>query len=336
MNYPIDITNTVIKTERLILRPFKNEDLDEFYEYASVDGVGQMAGWLPHENKEKSQMILSMFIEEKKTFAIVYKNKVIGSLGIEKYSETEYSYLNDLNGREIGYVLSKSYWGNGFMPEAVKAVIKYLFETIKLDFVTIAHFDWNNQSRRVIEKCGFKYVKDIEYTTRYETKEHACAYVLMNKKNLEQKYKVIKLNDSSEIEELALFQHKKWQVPLKAYIESMNDSLITKTGVPAWYYVKDNDEVIAGVGVIENDFHKRKELTPNICAVYVKEPYQKRGIAKMLLDYVCDDLKEKGITDVYLLTTHKKFYERCGFEFFDMVEENCGDLVRCYHKNLDI
>ena len=63
MNIKIDISNVVLKTERLVLRPWGKEDLDDFYEYAKVDGVGQMAGWLPHENREKSLMILNMFIE---------------------------------------------------------------------------------------------------------------------------------------------------------------------------------------------------------------------------------------------------------------------------------
>ena len=67
MNAYIDISSVILETKRLILRPFKEEDLNDFYEYAKVDGVGQMAGWLPHENKEKSLMILNMFMEEKKT-----------------------------------------------------------------------------------------------------------------------------------------------------------------------------------------------------------------------------------------------------------------------------
>ena len=82
MNAPVDVTNIRIETPRLILRPWRQRDLDDFYEYASVDGVGQMAGWLPHESVQKSQMILDLFIREKKTFALEFKEngKVIGSL----------------------------------------------------------------------------------------------------------------------------------------------------------------------------------------------------------------------------------------------------------------
>ena len=87
MNAPIDITDVTIKTDRLLLRPWRESDLADFYAYARVDGVGQMAGWLPHENMEKSREILNHFIEGKKTFALEYQGKVIGSLGVEEYRE---------------------------------------------------------------------------------------------------------------------------------------------------------------------------------------------------------------------------------------------------------
>lgn len=77
MNAEVDIAGVIIKTERLVLRPFELGGLDDFYEYASVDGVGQMAGWLPHKNKEESLVILNKFIDYKKTFAITYNGKVV-------------------------------------------------------------------------------------------------------------------------------------------------------------------------------------------------------------------------------------------------------------------
>lgn len=181
MNKPIDITGITLRTERLLLRPWKQEDLDNFFEYASVDGVGQMAGWLPHENKETTQMILDSFITHKKTFALEYEGKVIGSLGIESYKEDEFPELDNLRGRSIGYVLSKDYWGRGLMPEAVQAVIHYLFETVKLDFIVISHFLRNQRSRRVIEKCGFSYLQPGIHETRYGTKEEVLEYILFRR-----------------------------------------------------------------------------------------------------------------------------------------------------------
>ena len=178
MNKQIDITGVVLTTERLTLRPWQEADLNDFYEYASVDGVGQMAGWNPHRNIEESKEILSHFIEGKHVFALEHQGKVIGSLGVEKYREEHYPELAQLQGREIGYVLSKAYWGQGLMPEAVRAVIQWLFDDEKLDFIICGHFIRNDRSRRVIEKCGFRYIKDVQFETRYDTVEDCWDYIL--------------------------------------------------------------------------------------------------------------------------------------------------------------
>ena len=180
MNKFIDISDVVLKTDRLILRPWNENDLYDFFEYASVDGVGQMAGWLPHKSLDESKQILKMFIEHKKVFAIEYNGKVIGSLGVEEYKENDLPELDNYQGRELGYVLLKAYWGQGIMPEAVNAVVKYLFEIEKLDFIVICHFVRNHQSRRVIEKCGFTYVKESTYETRYNTIENIRVNILYN------------------------------------------------------------------------------------------------------------------------------------------------------------
>ena len=178
MNKQIDITGVVLTTDRLTLRPWRESDLSDFYEYASVDGVGQMAGWNPHRNAEESRMILNSFIKHKKTFALEHNGKVIGSLGIEQYSEENYPELDHLQGRELGYVLSRDYWGQGLMPEAVKTVIDWLFNEEKLDFIIVGHFDWNGQSRRVAQKCGFRYIKTTKFETRYDTVETSIEYIL--------------------------------------------------------------------------------------------------------------------------------------------------------------
>ena len=111
MNAEIDLSAVVLVTPRLVLRPWRVEDVDDFYAYASVDGVGQMAGWRPHANREESARILRGFIEGKKTFALEREGRVIGSLGVERYDEARFPELKELRCREIGYVLSKEYWG---------------------------------------------------------------------------------------------------------------------------------------------------------------------------------------------------------------------------------
>ena len=171
MNTPIDISNITLTTQRLTLRPWRLTDVDDLYEYASVDGVGQMAGWKPHENKEESLDILHCFIDGKKTFALEYEGKVIGSLGIETYNEEKFPEFADKRCREIGYVLSKDYWGRGLMPEAVKRVIRYLCEEVGLDVIFCGHFMSNPQSARVQAKCGFHHYAFGTYETKFGTVE---------------------------------------------------------------------------------------------------------------------------------------------------------------------
>jgi len=165
MNKEIDISNVVLKTERLTLRPWREDDVDDLFEYAKVDGVGEMAGWPHHRNIEGSKAIIKMFICEKKTFAIEYEGKVIGSVGVEKYNEEQLAQFDDKWGRELGYVLSKDYWGQGIIPEALETVINYLFKVEMLDFLVICYYDFNMQSAKVASKCGFIPYKKLPLKT---------------------------------------------------------------------------------------------------------------------------------------------------------------------------
>lgn len=126
--WKINIEGVKIVTERLVLRPFEEHDLNDLFEYARVAGVGESAGWKHHEDIEESNEILNRFIEGKHDFAIVLKDcgKVIGSLGIKESEEIYLKFFAKDGCCEIGYVLSKDYWGNGFMTEAVRATLAYI------------------------------------------------------------------------------------------------------------------------------------------------------------------------------------------------------------------
>lgn len=182
INAEVDLTNIVLETERLIIRAWKETDLEDFYEYAKVDGVGQMAGWNPHQSIQESKTILEMFIKGKNEFALELKenHKVIGSLGLEKMSLSLGGEYDNLAGREIGYVLSKAYWGRGLMPEAVKVVIAYCFQNEKYDYLICSHSVTNNQSKRVIEKCGFQFVKESSRVMTNGEEHLSLYYVLDN------------------------------------------------------------------------------------------------------------------------------------------------------------
>ena len=131
-------------------------------------------------------------------------------------------------------------------------------------------------------------------------------------------------------EEAAEWFHSRFGVPAEAYLECMEAYLSEETEY-GWYLCLDGDRIVGGMGVIENDFHDRKDLSPNICAVYTEEEYRCKGIAGNLLDMTVEDLRTKGISPVYLVTDHTGFYERYGWEFLCMVQgDGEPDMTRMY------
>lgn len=113
----------------------------------------------------------------------------------------------------------------------------------------------------------------------------------------------------------------KWGVPEEAYLECIEDYLNRKTEY-GWYLCLIGERIAGGLGVVENDFHDRKDLVPNVCAVYTEEIFRGKGIAGRLLEMVVEDMREKGITPLYLVTDLTGFYECYGWEFLCMVQGN--------------
>lgn len=133
-------------------------------------------------------------------------------------------------------------------------------------------------------------------------------------------FEYITLRDRAELKNRAAeWFHCKWGVPTKAYLECM-EAYLKKETEYGWYLCMNGDRIVGGMGVNENDFHDRKDLTPNVCAVYTEKDYRGKGIAGHLLNMVVDDMKSKGITPIYLVTDHTDFYERYGWEFLCMVQ----------------
>ena len=145
-------------------------------------------------------------------------------------------------------------------------------------------------------------------------------------------FEIIRLIDRPEIKEpAAQWFHEKWGVPIEAYLDSIDECIKDENAVPQWYIVISGNKIVGGLGVIENDFHNRKDLTPNICALYVEENCRCQGIAGKLLNYVCEEMAGKGIGTLYLITDHTSFYERYGWEFLCMVQgDGEPNMTRMY------
>jgi RimJ/RimL family protein N-acetyltransferase len=173
-----------LETDRLILREWKLSDKEDLFEYAQSELVGPNAGWKPHKDINESVEIINMFIGDEEVYAIELKNenKVIGGFGIHKCAPAP--QFKDLKQREIGYVLNPKYWGNGYVPEAVFEAIDCCFEELELDILWCAHFDFNMKSKRVNEKCGFKYhFTKEEVLKRLDDKKVSTLYYKINKED---------------------------------------------------------------------------------------------------------------------------------------------------------
>ena len=124
--------------------------------------------------------------------------------------------------------------------------------------------------------------------------------------------------------------HSKWGVPTEAYLECM-EAYLRKETEYGWYLRLNGNQIIGGLGVIENDFHDRKDFTPNICAVFTEEIFRGQGVAGSLLNMAVEDLRSKGVSPVYLVTDHTGFYEKYGWEFLCMVQGDGElDMTRMY------
>lgn len=144
-------------------------------------------------------------------------------------------------------------------------------------------------------------------------------------------YQYITLREQPElVTAAAQWFHSKWGVPVEAYLECM-DAYLNRETEYGWYLCLNAGQLIGGLGVIENDFHDRKDLTPNVCAVYTEEAFRCQGVAGRLLNMAVEDLRGKGISPVYLVTDHTGFYERYGWEFLCMVQgDGEPDMTRMY------
>ena len=197
----------------------------------------------------------------------------------------------------------------------------------------------NGSSEEFAEKCR------VEFTRRLNER------LILNEYN---EYSYITLRERPELErQAAAWFQDKWGVPEQAYLDCM-DAYLSHVTELGWYLcvetvppaasdaardgsqgsgrpTQDTERIVGGLGVIENDFHDRKDLTPNVCAMYVEEAHRKQGIAGRLLNMAVEDLRAKGISPVYLVTDHTGFYERYGWEFFCHAQGDGEDhLTRLY------
>lgn len=145
------------ETERLILRSWEESDAEDLYRVASDPQVGPIAGWPVHTSVENSREIIRSVLSAELTFAVCLKedNVAVGSVGLIKPMQAHTdTAANEL---EIGYWIGVPFWGRGYIPEAVRCLLKYAFGELGCKGMWCGYFEGNEKSKRAQEKCGFRY-----------------------------------------------------------------------------------------------------------------------------------------------------------------------------------
>ena len=163
-----------LETDRLILRSWYDSDAEELYKYAQDPQVGPVAGWPPHQSVEESLEIIRTVFSYPETYAVVLKEtgKPIGCIGLKTGNATDLTERDDEC--ELGYWLGVPYWGQGLMTEAAKEMVRHAFEDCGMMKVWVGYYDGNNRSKRVQEKCGFKYqwtTDNVDVPLMHETRK---------------------------------------------------------------------------------------------------------------------------------------------------------------------
>ncbi len=294
-----------METERLIIDSIREADKEDYYINISHD-KRVLETFICRYADTLEDFDFSSYPGRQDLFAIRLKEtgRLIGI--ILYFDEKEDSC-------EIGYGIGSAFWNQGYATEAVGRFLEYLFREKGMRTVYASFFTGNDASRRVMEKCGMSYDHFSEKELTYLGIDRDLTYYAIHRK-------FITLRDEPELKDAAAeWFNSKWGVPKQAYLDYMTAYLNRETEY-GWYLCLNGDRIIGGLGVIENDFHDRKDLTPNVCAVYTEEANRGQGIAGRLLNMVLEDMRSKGISPLYLVTDHTGFYERYGWEFFCMVQ----------------
>jgi len=167
------VVTVVLKTTRLILRPWRETDAESLYKYAKDPLVGPIAGWPIHASVENSLQIIRDVLSADEIYAVTIKNDdaAIGSIGLMIGGRSNLDIGADE--AEIGYWIGVPYWGQGFIPEAMRELMRYAFDELGMSTIWCGYFDGNEKSKRVTEKCGFRFhhtEKDKEWPLINEIK----------------------------------------------------------------------------------------------------------------------------------------------------------------------
>ncbi len=285
----------ILKTERLILRPWAETDSESLYEYAKDGRIGPIAGWPVHTSVENSREIIKTVLSAPETYAVCLKedNRAIGSVGLMVGKQSNIG-LPDTEG-EIGYWIGVPFWGQGLIPEAVREIIRYAFMDKCLDILWCGYFEGNDKSRRVQEKCGFIYHhtnKDIHWKVMDDIRtEHITR---LTKEEWKNRFEIRKLSVKERLAALDLAWRVFFEYESPDYApegtEEFRKCLHDEEYLQGlqYYGAFDGGKLIGEIAVRPEKMH--------ICFFFVDGRYHRLGIGAKMFQRLLEDYPGETIT----------------------------------------
>ncbi len=151
----------ILTTERLLLRPWNDDDADDLYLYAKDPEVGPIAGWPPHTSREESLAVIRGVLNGPEAYAVCFREdgKAIGAVELKLFTGDRSGLPQGEDECEMGFWLAKPFWGRGIMPEAARVLLRHAFEDLGMEKVWCGYYDGNAKSKRAQEKIGFRYIR---------------------------------------------------------------------------------------------------------------------------------------------------------------------------------
>ena len=324
-------------TKRLILRAWQESDAESLYKYAQDPAIGPVAGWPPHISVEDSLNVIRTVFAAPETYAVVLKEtgEPVGSIGV-MFGDGLHSAEMRPGEAEIGYWIGVPYWGQGLIPEAVCCLLKRCFEDLGMTAVWCGYYDGNVKSRRVMEKCGFRFHHTEEGKTSPLGDVRTEHFMRMTKEEWEsaRQLPIRPLTERDIPEMRELFRSTVLTVNSKDYTkEEVEDWASCGDCIEHWkeLFAKNNYiGVLDGQGNIIGFSSMNAE--GYLHSMFVHKDWQGKGVATLLLSEVEKMARGYGVhkISVEVSITARPFFEKRGYK---VVKEQKAKANRLYLTN---
>ena len=300
-----------IVTDRLILRPWQESDAESLFKYAQDPAIGPIAGWPPHTSVEDSLNIIRTVFAAPEIYAVVLKetHEPVGSIGIMP-GDSMLGAGTQADKTEIGYWIGKPHWGQGLMPEAVRCLLRRCFEDLGMASVWCCYYDGNTKSRRVMEKCGFRFHHTEAGKTSPLGDVRTEHFMRMTKEEWQ----------TNQVRILPVTSDKKQYLPL-LLLGDEQESMIDKYLERGDMFVMQNRAATpVAVAVVTDEGNGILELK-NLA---VHPSFQRKGHGREMIAYVCRHYKNRFHTLLAGTGDSRQtlsFYKNCRFGYSHTVPD---------------